>query len=320
VDREESAPSLMEASCAEERATPVRKRDAVRANETCMLKRVMDFGFFVLLWIGCWCQKNPRQNANNRDVVYLETWLHLTIIVANTCIPRKKHQSSMIRSTAFTRRLIASALSKRAIVASVQTNQFPINPTQNYNNLPTQPSPINIRSLSSSHLSSILTREIDEEISSGTNSNTLPPELESLYNEITTKWTIVQGITGIGSESGIGASVRMFKKENGSNGAKIGVVFHCQDTEEDHGPLDETMFYEDGPEEDTEEEIGTAVRFAVTVSKGGRTVVIQCRANESDLNVESVAVRDGDAEGALIALAGGEQLHSALYQVRQIDD
>jgi hypothetical protein len=181
VDREESAPSLMEASCAEERATPVRKRDAVRANETCMLKRVMDFGFFVLLWIGCWCQKNPRQNANNRDVVYLETWLHLTIIVAITCIPRKKHKATMIRSTALTRRLISSCLSKRAITATARTDQFPINTTQYYNNLPTQPTCIKMKILSSSHLSSILTREIDEEVSSGTNSNKLSPKLEALY-------------------------------------------------------------------------------------------------------------------------------------------
>ena len=104
----------------------------------------------------------------------------------------------------------------------------------------------------------------------------------------------------------------MFKKDNGSNGAKIGIVFHCQDTEEDNA-FDENMFDEEVEEQD--EEPATAVRFAVTVSKGGHTVVLQCRSSEEHLSVESVAVRDGDAEGALIALAGGEQLHSSLYQV-----
>lgn len=104
----------------------------------------------------------------------------------------------------------------------------------------------------------------------------------------------------------------MFKKENGSNGAKIGIVFHCQDTEEDNA-LSEDMF-DEGADEDGEEG-ATAVRFAVTVSKGGQTVVMQCRAVEDTLDVEGVAVRDGDAESALIALAGGEQLNSALYQV-----
>lgn len=110
----------------------------------------------------------------------------------------------------------------------------------------------------------------------------------------------------------------MFKKEGGSNGAKIGIVFHCQDTEED-SLFNENELYEDqaaDEEEQEDEEETTAVRFGVTVSKGGKTVVMQCRSNgeEGDLSVESVAVRDGDTESVLLALAGGEGLHASLYQ------
>jgi hypothetical protein len=165
-------------------------------------------------------------------------------------------------------------------------------------------------STSSRNLISILEREIAEEVEAGAGSNTLPEELVTLHSDISKDWSIVQGLKGIGSDNG--ATVRMFKKENGSNGAKIGIVFHCQDTEEDDSAFEDDEYQEDAQEE---EEPATAVRFAVTVSKGGKTVVIQCRSSEVDLSVESVAVRDGDAEAALASLACGEQLNSSLYQV-----
>ena len=146
----------------------------------------------------------------------------------------------------------------------------------------------------------------------------LPPELAELDAEIRQKWTVLEGISGIGGtgETGSGATVRMFRKEAGRNGAKIGVVFHCQDTEEDI-PVDESSLFEDQSEDEAgDEEQAQAVRFGVTVSKGGKTVVLQCRCGAAgDVNVESVVVRDGDAEGVLAALAGGEGMHAALYQV-----
>jgi hypothetical protein len=132
----------------------------------------------------------------------------------------------------------------------------------------------------------------------GAGSNTLPEELATLYNDITEHWTI-------GSN---GATVRMLKKENGINGAKIGIVFHCQDTEE----TDEYMYQEDTQEQ---EEPSTAVRFEVTVSKGSKTLVIECMFSEMELSVLSVEMRDGDAEAALAALVVKEELNSSLYQV-----
>lgn len=227
----------------------------------------------------------------------------------------------MLRSTVLVRRLAASSLTTRAAAVACSTGE-PISAllVHRSSNASLPAWSVHSRTLSSSSsrkLGSILQREITEETEAGSGGSALPEELKTLYDDISEEWTIVQGITGIGSdETGSGATVRMFKKKNGSNGAKIGIVFHCQDTEEDH-PFNEDEMYEDQRADDEEEqgEPATAVRFAVTASKGGHTVVMQCRSVEGELNVESVTVRDGDAEGALIALAGGEGLHSSLYQV-----
>eukprot|EP00578_Thalassiosira_sp_NH16_P004596 CAMPEP_0181131232 /NCGR_PEP_ID=MMETSP1071-20121207/30312_1 /TAXON_ID=35127 /ORGANISM="Thalassiosira sp., Strain NH16" /LENGTH=306 /DNA_ID=CAMNT_0023217405 /DNA_START=150 /DNA_END=1070 /DNA_ORIENTATION=+ len=171
-------------------------------------------------------------------------------------------------------------------------------------------------------LGSILQREINEETEASTGG--IPAELSELRNDVSAKWTILEGIVGIGNENGetgSGATVRMFRKDAGSNGAKIGVVFHCQDTEDDIKFDENDPFAgmggengEGGEEGDEEEEPPQAVRFGVTVSKGGRTVVMQCRSGDEGVNVESVMVRDGDTESVLSELAGGEGLHAALYQ------
>eukprot|EP00584_Thalassiosira_punctigera_P021259 CAMPEP_0172554942 /NCGR_PEP_ID=MMETSP1067-20121228/57178_1 /TAXON_ID=265564 ORGANISM="Thalassiosira punctigera, Strain Tpunct2005C2" /NCGR_SAMPLE_ID=MMETSP1067 /ASSEMBLY_ACC=CAM_ASM_000444 /LENGTH=306 /DNA_ID=CAMNT_0013343423 /DNA_START=24 /DNA_END=944 /DNA_ORIENTATION=+ len=175
-------------------------------------------------------------------------------------------------------------------------------------------------------LGSILQREIEEETEAAAEyDGNLPPDLAELDAEIRQKWTVVEGISGIGSvgggETGSGATMRMFRKEPGSKGAKIGVVFHCQDTEEDvrFDAEQELATYRDdeeaGGDGGEEEEPAQAVRFGVTVSKGGKTVVLQCRSDgDGHVNVESVVVRDGDAESVLAALAGGEGTHAALYQ------
>lgn len=171
-------------------------------------------------------------------------------------------------------------------------------------------------------LGSILQREINEEVEAAIEQSgaegQLPPELAELQSTIAEKWTILEGITGIGgatSETGSGATVRMLRKKAGSKGAKIGIVFHCQDTEEDAKFDDEDMFDREPQDEEDEEESAQAVRFGVVVSKGGKTVVMQCRCGY-ELNVDGVMVRDGDMESVLAQLAGGEGLHAALYQVR----
>lgn len=173
-------------------------------------------------------------------------------------------------------------------------------------------------------LGSILQREINEEVEAAIEHSgaegKLPPELAELQSTIAKKWTILEGITGIGGaggETGSGATVRLLRKKAGSKGAKIGIVFHCQDTEEDSKFDEEDMFDQEPQDEDDVEENAQAVRFGVVVSKGGKTVVLQCRCGY-ELNVDGVMVRDGDMESVLAQLAGGEGLHAALYQVRVI--
>jgi len=58
------------------------------------------------------------------------------------------------------------------------------------------------------HLGSVLTREINEEEEAS--SGGIPPELSELQSTISSKWTILEGITGIGGtgQTGSGATVR----------------------------------------------------------------------------------------------------------------
>jgi len=256
----------------------------------------------------------------------------------------------MIRSNIFARRIATTIAPKHAVPSTASTASSAINALVtsssststiidapaaiHYFSTPlTTSSSLSSRQFSSTtpyssdaatELGSILQREIEEETEAASEFNgKLPPELAELDAEIRTKWTVVEGITGIGGgETGSGASMRMFRKEGGSKGAKIGIVFHCQDTEEDvkfdtDAAIDHHQSDEDQSTmgEDEEEEPAQAVRFGVTVSKGGKTVVLSCRSDaEGHIDVESVVVRDGDAESVLAALAGGEGMHAALYQ------
>ena len=173
-------------------------------------------------------------------------------------------------------------------------------------------------------LGSVLQREINEETeASAEYEGGVPPELAELRSAVSSKWTIIEGLSGIGDSSsgektGSGASVRMIRKKDGSKGATIGIVFHCQDTEEDSNFDTDDLFGESKEEEEDEEEEEEppqAVRFGVVVSKGGKTVVIQCHSG-GELSVDNVTIRDGDMDKVLAGLAGGEGLHAALYQVR----
>lgn len=239
----------------------------------------------------------------------------------------------MIRSNLLARRVASSALgavpraSAAAAPSSAAAADALVLSYRSNGATPSSPSPrfsSPMRHFSSgdaaTELGSILQREINEETEAAeAHAGGVPPELADLRSDVARSWTIIDGITGIGGgsgETGSGATVRMFRKESGSKGAKIGIVFHCQDTEED-AKFDEESFFNDeqvSSEDGDEEEPPQAVRFGVVVSKGGKTVVIQCRSG-FELSVESVMVRDGDTESVLSELAGGEGLHASLYQV-----
>jgi len=221
----------------------------------------------------------------------------------------------MMRSTQVLRR-VASAIAPKQSLLRATSLAAPL--SAHHSALTSATIITNPRSFATAanNLGSILQREINEEEEAAAEfGGQMPPDLAELHSDIAAKWTILEGISGIGSggETGSGATVRLFRKSPGSNGAKIGVVVHCQDTEEDI-PFDEEEFLS-GEEGESEEEPSQAVRFGVTVSKAGKTVVLQCRCGgDGEISVESATVRDGESEGVLTALAGGENLNAALYQ------
>jgi len=151
--------------------------------------------------------------------------------------------------------------------------------------------PITNRYFSSSNLSDILERELAEEKEKG---SMLPDDLQELKETVSKDWTIVND-----DESG---TVKLFRKEGPQ---KVAVVFHCQDTLE-----------EDFVDEDDEEEPSPEVRFTLTVTKAGKTVVLGCVSAEANAYVESVATTTEDVE--LIHNTG--KVDEKLYQGPQFDE
>ena len=129
---------------------------------------------------------------------------------------------------------------------------------------------------SQQELLDVVGRELAEEEES--ESTTMPDDLLSLKEQLAADWSFVE-------DEG---TVRMIRK---GGVAKVAVVFHCQDTLEDPG-------YDGSVEEEENQEIeaSPAVRFTLTVSKAGKTMVFKCLSEEATAVVESMAVTMEDLE------------------------
>jgi len=145
-------------------------------------------------------------------------------------------------------------------------------------------------SAAANSLSSILARELNEEMENQTVE--MPENLAQLKREIEADWRIVDGVTP-GSPST--ALTRMYKKEVSQNGSKVMIEFHCQDTEE--------LDAEDGIDEQQLEELsGQSVNFAVTVSRAGKSMIMDCATEESEIVVGGVRVEETDSVDATSSL------------------
>jgi complement component 1 Q subcomponent-binding protein len=120
---------------------------------------------------------------------------------------------------------------------------------------------------SKSVLLDILAREEQEEKDMG--NAEMPPELMDWKATIEQNWRIVED----------GAVTNLFRIESSH---KIQVSFHCQDTVEE--VIDE---YGETVEED--EEASAPVRFTVTITKAGKSLVFACFSEHGQVKIEGVS-------------------------------
>jgi complement component 1 Q subcomponent-binding protein len=117
---------------------------------------------------------------------------------------------------------------------------------------------------SQTNLVDILAREEQEEVDSG--NSEMPEELANLKSKLENVWRIVDD----------GATTQLFLKEK-----KVQISFHCQDTVEEEIAFDE--------DDDDDDEPMAPVRFTVTLSKAGKTLVISCLSEFGMAKIDSMA-------------------------------
>jgi len=148
----------------------------------------------------------------------------------------------------------------------------------------------------SSNLSSLLNRELIEETE--TNPIEMPEELSKLKKSLSAKWTIVDG----SATDSDGATIKMFKKEPTSNGSKVVLKFHCQDTVQEEGGLLDNI---GGGDEEEEEEMSPPLHFEVHVSRAGKTMKLACISEDAQAIVEGVTIVPSDDSSS--SSGGGEE-------------
>ena len=160
------------------------------------------------------------------------------------------------------------------------------------------PFPRSLSSSASTELSDLLGRELAEEEESS--SLAMPEELSDLKQQLSQDWNIVDD-----ENSG---TVKMISK---GSSTKVAVVFHCQDTLE--GAFDDADVLDD---EGGDDEPSPAIRFTLTVSRAGKTMVLNCLSEEASAVVESVAVTMDDVE----SIHSTGRISDQLYQVSRVNE
>jgi Mitochondrial glycoprotein. len=158
----------------------------------------------------------------------------------------------------------------------------------------------------SSNLSSLLQREFIEETE--TNPIEMPDELSKLKKSLSSKWTIVDG----SATDSDGATVKMFRKEPTSNGSKVMLKFHCQDTVQDEQGLLDGMGIE---QDEEEEEMSAPLNFELHVSRAGKTMKLACVSEDAQAIVEGVTIVPSDD-----ASASGSADEDDLYRGPILED
>ena len=132
-------------------------------------------------------------------------------------------------------------------------------------------------SSASEHLSEVLTREHAEEMEDEA-TTTMPLDLQELKEKLEQVWKIVDD----------GATTRLFRTVGAT---KVQIGFHCQDTVE---VVDEEgSGYGDDGEEDEE---AAPIRFTLTTTKAGKTLVLTCLSQDATPIIHGAAVTSEDVE------------------------
>lgn len=125
----------------------------------------------------------------------------------------------------------------------------------------------------------ILSREHAEEIENGTD---MPTELADLQRSLEQKdWKIVHD----------GALTKLYRSSIPA-AMKVQVSMHCQDTVE----IMQDDFVEEALAEQDEDEMAGPVRFTVTVTKAGKSMVFTCLSEAAQAKIQSLAVTTTDAD------------------------
>jgi len=186
-------------------------------------------------------------------------------------------------------------------ITTTPTSQLPTIAVRSHKKYQNQQSAFSSSSSASStkDLAAILLRERKEE-QTITRDSSISSTLSDLKSTVSKSWTIIDA-----TDNGGGATTRMIRKEPLSNGAKVTLTFHCQDTlvEEEGtfagmldgvvGGMDNNNDNDDNEEEE-EEELSAPIRFDATVSRAGTTLHLSCMSEDALASIDRVTVFAGD--------------------------